>query len=75
MHGDEKIVRICMDSIDMVDADEIIDPFERSTDETIWLEVHKGEIILAAEKVRRSLDEEQCYVNHNILTSQILASY
>lgn len=57
VHGDQKIIKIYIDSVDKPDVDVKLDKKKTSTHKAIWLEVRKGEIVLAPEKVRRSLDD------------------
>ena len=52
VHEGQKIVKISMNTVSEDEIDVNVVPFEETTDKTVSLEVKKGEIVLAPEKVR-----------------------
>ena len=52
VHEGQEIVKISLRTVGEDEIDVNVEPFEQTTDKTVTLEVKKGEIVLAPEKVR-----------------------
>ena len=52
VHEGQEIVKISLRTVGEDEIDLNVEPFEQTTDKTVTLEVMKGEIVLAPEKVR-----------------------
>ena len=57
LHEGQEIIKISLRTVGKEEMDVNVEPFEETTDKTVALEVKKGEIVLAPEKVRRGLPE------------------
>ena len=52
VHEGQEIVKISLRTVGEDEIDVNVEPFEQTTDKMVTLEVKKGEIVLAPEKVR-----------------------
>lgn len=52
VHEGQEIVKISLRTVGIEEIDMNVEPFEETTHKMVILEVKKGEIVLAAEKVR-----------------------
>ena len=55
VHEGQEILKISLRTVGEEEIGVNVEPFEDTTDKTVSLEVKKGEIVLAPEKVRRGL--------------------
>ena len=52
VHDGQEVIKISMSTVGEDEIDVSVEPFEETTDKMVTLEVKKGEIVLAPEKVR-----------------------
>ena len=52
VHDGQETIKISMSTVGEDEIDVSVEPFEETTDKMVTLEVKKGEIVLAPEKVR-----------------------